>query len=61
MKMKTAIKFELYDLFVEGFLKYEDFIKYWNTVKFLSKEDTDVWFNSLMAYAQPEVREFYNN
>ena len=59
--MKTAIKFELYDLFVEGFLVYEDFIKYWNTVKFLSKKDVNVWFNSLMAYAQPEVRKFYNN
>lgn len=59
--MKTAIKFELYNLFVEGFLVYEDFNKYWNTVKFLSKKDVNVWFNSLMAYAQPEVREFYNN
>ena len=59
--MKTAIKLRLYGMFVEGFLKYEDFIKYWNTVQFLSKEDTDVWFNSLMAYVQPEVREFYNN
>ena len=61
MKMKTAIKFELYNLFVEGFLVYEDFIKYWNTVKFLSKKDVNIWFNSLMAYAQPEVRELYNN
>ena len=51
--MKTAIRLELHNLFVEGFLVYEDFIKYWNTVQFLSKEDTDVWFNSLLAYAQP--------
>ena len=61
MKKKTSIKLELHDLLMEGFLKHEDFIKYWNTVKFLSKEDADVWFNSLTAYAQPEVREFYNN
>ena len=61
MIKKTAIKLELHDLFVEGFLKYENFKKHWNTVKFLSKKDTDIWFNELMAYAQPEVREFYNN
>ena len=57
---KILIKAELYDLFAKGFLKYESFNKHWNTVKFLSKEDTDVWFNALMEYAGPEVRDFYN-
>ena len=60
MLKKTAIKIELYNLFVEGFLRYEDFSKYWNSVKFLSKKDTDIWFNELLAYAGPEVRDFYN-
>ena len=58
---KILIKAELNDLFTKGLLSYENFNKYWNTVKFLSKKDTDIWFNELMAYAQPEVREFYNN
>lgn len=58
MKKKTAIKLELYDLFVEGHIKYEDFKKYWNSVKFLSKKDTDIWFNELI---EPEVRVFYNS
>ena len=61
MLKKTAIKLELYDLFVEGFLRYEDFKKHWNSVKFLSKKDTDIWFNELMAYSEPEVRGFYNS
>ena len=53
---KILIKAELNDLFTKGFLNYENFNKYWNTVKFLSKKDTDIWFNELMAYAEPEVR-----
>lgn len=58
---KILIKTELYILFSKGFLKYENFDKYWNTVPFLSKKDTDIWFNALMAHEEPEVREFYNN
>ncbi len=57
---KILIKAELNDLFTKGFLNYENFNKYWNTVKFLSKKDTDLWFNELMAYAGPEVRVYYN-
>lgn len=59
--MKVIIKIELYNLFVDGFLKYEDFDRYWNSVRFLSKKSTDIWFNALMAHYQPEVREFYNH
>ena len=60
--MKTAIKFELYNLFVEGFLVYEDFNKYWNIVRFLSQRDTNVWYNALVNKVEfVRVRGFYNN
>lgn len=58
---KSIIKESLFNLFVNEFLKYEDFYRYRNSVKFLSKKSTEIWFNALRTYDKPEVREFYNH
>ena len=66
MKLKkNIIRRKIGELYLQGWLgllTVKEYNNLWYRVRFLSKKDTDIWFNALVNNVEfVKVREFYNH
>ena len=62
---KSIIRRKIGELYLQGWLgllTVKEYNNLWYRVRFLSKKDTDIWFNALVNNIEfVKVREFYNH